>query len=261
MKMYEKYNYGFFVWFLFEVFGQWGVLIVYIMMTFYNVPINRMFLNIKEHFIFYLVLTPFVSWFFYLGYYQHSIRAITVGIWSTIVTPVGIYGKRFWEKVLFFLPYRLLARWEDIERVEYHRSSYSSQDHHIGFIRVIRKDGKKFSIIFRTIAPYSWSGYGFRIEEHEKGSNKGVVSELVGIIAWKVGINKLIGFPEEEKISNLGKRTRILAYPTISQVVSEIKKGSSFLEIDKEYEGIRDKGSIKDKIYLWELDAMENPYR
>jgi hypothetical protein len=256
MKIYEKYNYGFFGWLLIEVFGPSGVMITLIM------ALYLMFRDLRFNVGLFIVIP--VAYCFWCGYYQHSIRAITTGIWSTILTPVGIYGKRFWEKVLFFLPYRLLARWEDIERVEYHKESF---DPDLGYIRVLKKEKKKFDIIFMRVLPYRVSHYlghyipRYQPEGYPEGSCKGMVIELAGIIAWKVGAAKMFNFPEREVPTSSGMRKYILAMDTILSVVSEIKKGSSFIKIDKEYEKSEEKASIKRKIYLWELDAMENPYR
>ena len=125
------------------------------------------------------------------------------------------------------------------------------------YIRIIKKDGKHFDISAVYVKPYNpMKFFGQNAKAFDNGNNRWTVGELLGIIAWKIGIDKLVGFPEKEEYNSSGRRLHIFSMDMIEKVVKEIEEGKTpFRWLDKEYEKEKNMENM-DKLYLWDLDGM-----
>lgn len=93
----------------------------------------------------------------------------------------------------------------------------------MGSIRIYKKNGKKFRISFFRVMPYNWDYYN--VNEFNQGSDRGICLEMTAIIALKVGLEKLMGFPESEGMMSLKKRKNIISLEGIKRVIQDIENG------------------------------------
>ena len=212
MKVYDKYTYGIIGWFLFELVLPLIPLFVAVWGTIFY--INQAKFNMYIIYIYLLTL-----WALYLGSYPSLIRSLTVSIWTTVLTKEGICGKRLWEKALFFRPYPLLTAWDEIEKVEFHKSFFNWT---ISYFRIYRKDGKKFVVNCFGVKPYNWMTY--RPEQYYQGKDRGINLEMLGIIAWKIGLDKMVKFPEKSKRNMVGGRMFDLSMEGMQGIIEAINR-------------------------------------
>lgn len=213
LNLYRKFHYGFFSWLMFSFYIPWGVFAIATLIILYD--IIKLYFQI-DHL---LVLLP-LTYGFLQGWYHHSIESIIVSLWHTWLAEDGIYGMRFFERFYILKKTRLMAKWEDIEKVVFKAYHFNRS---MGSIRIYLKNGNKFRISFFRVTPYNWSYYN--IQKFNEGSDEGISLEMAAIIAWKVGVDKLEGFPENEGVTSTNKRENIISIEGIRRVIRVLERG------------------------------------
>ena len=212
MKVYDKYTYGIIGWFLFELVLPLFPLFMLGFGTYFCILNNKFSGGL---YLFGVMLLGAL----YLGSYPSLIRSLTVSIWTTVLTKEGIYGKRLWGKALFFRPYPLLTTWGEIEKVEFHKPLLNWT---MSYVKIYRNDGKKFIINIFGVKPYNWMTY--RPEKYYQGKDRGINLEMLGIIAWKTGLEKMVKFPEKSKRNMVGGRMFDLSMEGMQGIIEAINR-------------------------------------
>jgi len=159
--------------------------------------------------------------FIYDGTYLHFLRQIIKGLWIVNLQNDGIYGKKFWYKC--FVRQKKFAEWDEIEEVRFIGGGLRKQNTNMGYIKLFKKDGTSFIICFFGVSPTNRE-YFFSKFMGEDGH--GYNLEMMGIIAWKVGIEKFKNFPplEGEPEVKMSRVKYILSIEGIRRVVRLIKE-------------------------------------
>ena len=143
---------------------------------------------------------------------------------------------------------KLLTRWEEIDSVILRKYPLSLNDNN-GYVNIIKKDGKKFHISYHGFTPDNVT-----ILDEKKilwnETDKGLCTELFGIIAWKIGIDKFKGFDNEEKKALNGVRKNTLSIEGFRRVIDSIEYGKAG--------GAREDLPYKKMDEEWEKEEKEN---
>ncbi|NPU99803.1 MAG: hypothetical protein HPY53_00320 [Brevinematales bacterium] len=170
-------------------------------------------------FILPLVLT---FWCVYTGEYPHFITQIITGLWNVTLKNDGIYGKKFWYRI--FIGEKKFAEWNEIEEVRFIAGGLRKQNTNMGYLKFHKRDGTSFIICFFGVSP---TNYNYFFSKHMGEDGYGYNLEMISIIAWKIGIDKLKDFPLLEGAPEVRySRVKIIfAMEGIQRVVNLIKEG------------------------------------
>jgi len=219
IKIYNKYAQPFFTWLIIEFGMPWGLFAILVVGLGYFIYVR------KFSFLSFLILLSFNLSELLIGLYQRSIDVLLFSPSAIWVARDGIYGKSMFERYfLYFAKPRLLARWEEIEKVVLKKYPFNLNEN-TGYAEFFRRDGKRFHISYHGFSPVS---RGFYNEEKRilwNETDRIICTELFGIIAWKVGLDKFKDFPQEELKASNGVRKRTMSIEGIRRVIQSIEGG------------------------------------
>jgi len=160
----------------------------------------------------------------FFGFYQRGIDCLLFSPFKIWVAMDGIYGKGLLRFFLYFTKPRLLVRWEEIEKVVLRSYPFSPYPlSHVGYVEIIKKDGSKLHISIQGTVPSNW-----RVNDLDflrDKTDRNFCLELFGVVAWKVGLERFEGFPEEESQLLNGIRKNPLSMEGFRRVIQSIEVG------------------------------------
>ncbi len=238
IKIYNRYVQPFFPWLITEFGSPWWFVI------FLSISLIETAFGKKFYVGFTLTFLGFILLSLLIGLYQRSLDVLLFSPGVIYVAKDGVYGKSFLGRL--FLPSsrpRLLAKWEDIERVELKKYPFNLSKN-TGYVEFIKKDGKKFHISYHGFAPVSKGFYDAEWKILCNETDRTICTELFGIIAWKIGIDKFKGFDNEEKKALNGVRKNTLSIEGFRRVIDSIEYGKAggaredlpYKKMDEEWE-------------------------
>ncbi len=240
LKIYNKYTQPFLSWLISEFGGSWGLFGFFIGGLWFVVSNNSANLSaVLGVFTFFL----FCLMSLLIGLFQRSLDVMLFSPAKVWVTKDGIYGKSMFARYfLYFSKPRLLAKWEDIEKLIWKMYPLSLNDNN-GYVVFFKKDGTKFHISYHGFTPSN-----ITILDEKKilwnETDKGLCTELFGIIGWKIGFDKFKNFYEEELKASNGVRKRTMSIEGFKRVVQSIEYGKAgggredlpYKKMDEEWE-------------------------
>ncbi|MCX7914565.1 MAG: hypothetical protein N2511_08275, partial [Thermodesulfovibrionales bacterium] len=211
LKIYNKYTHPFLSWFYSELICSWGLFAFFLAGLWYE--ISNGFINMAIPFIFFLCLSALL-----VGLFQHSIDVLLFSPAVVWVTRDGIYGKNMLERYFFYFSKpHLLAKWEEIEKLVWKMYPLCLNDN-VGYVVFYKNNGKKFRISYHGFNPSR-----ITIFDEKKilwnETDKGLCTELFGIIGWKIGLDKFHNFFEEELRAISGVRKRTMSIEGFRRVI------------------------------------------
>jgi hypothetical protein len=206
----KRYRYYFSGWLIFEVFIPFGAIWASIGLTMQWIgEINKTGqIILGSYIISFIVAIALLVFMIREGAYRHSIEAISFSYWSVRVQDDGqgnggIYGKHYWE-MLTLQSFKLLAKWEEINKVQFVRRNKPGVEL---FSIYIHANSRKYLISMNGYVPADFWKYksGSARYKDYKGTNR----ELLAFILIKTGLTKFVGFSDRYMGEILNMKERI----------------------------------------------------